>query len=236
MPPLTASSASEMQLIALSRHCFWRSFTESSSHTLLSVMNKSYNTFCNLSVPSPFAAEISTTLSKLLKISCLSRMPSQSLLFMQAIFLAEAFLQALIRLLSSSSRGMLLSKTAMIRSAEESFFTAFSMPAPSMMSSVSRIPAVSERRKTMSPRRTDSSTISLVVPAISVTMLLSQPLSRFIRVLLPTLGFPAITVSMPAFKMRVLSYARRIFSSSLRISESSAHILSSSTSGISSSG
>lgn len=38
MPPLTASSASEMQLIALSRHCFWRSFTESSSHTLLSVI------------------------------------------------------------------------------------------------------------------------------------------------------------------------------------------------------
>lgn len=125
MPPLTASSASEMQLIALSRHCFWRSFTESSSHTLLSVINKSYNTSCNLSVPSPFAAEISTTLSKLLKTSCLSRTPSQSLLFMQAIFLAEAFLQALIRLLSSSSRGMLLSKTAMIRSAEESFSLPF---------------------------------------------------------------------------------------------------------------
>ena len=76
------------------------------------------------------------------------------------------FLIFLINSISSALRGQLPSKTAMISSAASTVFHAISTPIPSITSSVSRIPAVSESLSLISPRLIDSSTTSRVVCCI----------------------------------------------------------------------
>ena len=85
----------------------------------------------------------------------------------------------------------------MISSDSPMSFSAIETPIPSIISSVSRIPAVSDRRSVISPSLTDSSTTSRVVPAMSVTMLLSQPLRQLKSVDFPTFGLPTIADAMP---------------------------------------
>ena len=50
-----------------------------------------------------------------------------------------------------------------------------------------------------------SSKISLVVPAISVTIAFSSPINKFRKEDFPALGFPTITVLIPSFKILPLS-------------------------------
>ena len=87
-----------------------------------------------------------------------------------------------------------------------------------------------------SPSRMVSSTTSRVVPGIWVTMLFWVPESRFIRVDLPTLGRPTMTVLTPSRSTLPLSYSRKICSKSPRISRTEARRFSSDTSSMSSSG
>ena len=106
----------------------------------------------------------------------------------------------------------------------------------STASSVFLKPAVSLNLRITSPTTTVSSTTSLVVPGISVTMLFSLPESKFISVLLPTFGRPAITVSIPSLTACPMSYVdSRLSSSAIALSQVEKIILSS-TSAISSSG
>lgn len=121
---------------------------------------------------------------------------STSFLLITAIaFLSFNFLS---RFISSSVSGQLPSKTAIINCASSSLLYAIFTPIPSITSSVSLMPAVSESRKVRSPIFTDSSITSRVVPAISVTILLSQPLRQLKSVDFPTFGRPIITVSIPS--------------------------------------
>ena len=118
--------------------------------------------------------------------------------------------------LSFSSRGIEESTTKSTRSASFAESIAFSTPIFSTTSSVSRIPAVSMIRREIPWRRIVSSRISLVVPAISVTMALSSPKRVFKREDFPALGFPTITVLMPSFTSFpsfTLSRSLSIFSS-----------------------
>ena len=73
-----------------------------------------------------------------------------------------------------------------------------STPIRSMGSSVSRRPAVSMRRRVTLPSSTRSSTVSLVVPGISVTMARSYPASAFNREDLPALGRPTMAQGIPS--------------------------------------
>ena len=127
------------------------------------------------------------------------------------------------------------SKTARIRVARSILVFAISTPIASTTSSLSRIPAVSARRSTTLPTRTVSSTISLVVPAISVTIERLKPESIFIRADLPTLGLPTIAVSTPSvialpasnFERREESPFLTVITLSLRASSLSSGISSS---------
>ena len=98
------------------------------------------------------------------------------------------------------------------------------------------MPAVSESRRQTSPSWISSLTTSRVVPGIWVTMELSNPHSRFIKVDLPTLGLPAITVSTPRRTIRPRSnpFISRSISSPAACRRGSR--AAASTSGISSSG
>ena len=71
------------------------------------------------------------------------------------------------------------------------------IPIFSMVSWVSRIPAVSMKRNSMPPRMSVSSTVSRVVPWISLTIARSSPRSALSRVDLPTLGAPMIATGIP---------------------------------------
>ncbi len=64
--------------------------------------------------------------------------------------------------------------------------------------SVSLIPAVSISFKGIPFRLMVPSTISLVVPSISVTMAFSSSKRVFKRLLLPTFGFPMIPILIPS--------------------------------------
>ena len=68
-----------------------------------------------------------------------------------------------------------------------------------MVSSVSRMPAVSMNLKDMPLMSTTSSMQSLVVPCISDTMALSSCRRTFSSELLPTLVLPTMATGMPCF-------------------------------------
>ena len=100
--------------------------------------------------------------------------------------------------LSSEERAVLRSSTISSRSALLKASLLRSMPMLSTLSEESLIPAVSTKRR-VSPRRLIcSSMVSLVVPGISVTMLLSSLKRRFIREDFPTLGLPTMAVRSPS--------------------------------------
>ena len=71
------------------------------------------------------------------------------------------------------------------------------MPMVSMESLVSRMPAVSMKRKVTPAMLTVSSMVSRVVPAMSETMARSSPSRALSRVLLPVLTAPTIATGMP---------------------------------------
>ena len=99
---------------------------------------------------------------------------------------------------SFSSNGTEESTTQRIRSASAAISLALDTPIFSTMSSVWRIPAVSAIFNVIPCRLIYSSSTSLVVPAISVTMALSSPRSRFSREDFPAFGLPRITVRIPS--------------------------------------
>ena len=70
-------------------------------------------------------------------------------------------------------------------------------PSASTVSSVSRIPAVSISRSRVEPTMTDSSTVSRVVPGMSVTMARSKPASALSRLDFPTFGRPTMAAATP---------------------------------------
>ena len=118
---------------------------------------------------------------------------------------------------SFSSSDVEESTTYKIKSA--SFALSFARPTPifSTTSSVARIPAVSTICREIPPRLMYSSRISLVVPAISVTMALFSPTRRFNREDFPAFGFPRITVLMPSliiFPSDAVARRRTTFASS----------------------
>ena len=117
-----------------------------------------------------------------------------------------AFFARLIINLSSSVSSHELSNTAITSPASAAAFSALSTPIFSTLSSVSRIPAVSQRRKTALPTFTRSSIVSLVVPAISVTMARSYPSIAFKRDDLPTFGLPITALFTPSFSIFPRSY------------------------------
>ena len=98
---------------------------------------------------------------------------------------------------SSSVRGWEPSQTNSTRSARWAVSLDRSTPRASTVSTVSRMPAVSMSRSRKDPTWTDSSTISRVVPGMSVTMARSKPASRFRRLDFPTLGLPTMAAAMP---------------------------------------
>ena len=84
--------------------------------------------------------------------------------------LRGAHLAASMARRSSSVRGCEASQTNRASSASRAACSERATPRASMASPASRIPAVSVRRSSTRPTRTGSSTVSRVVPAMSVTM------------------------------------------------------------------
>ena len=77
------------------------------------------------------------------------------------------------------------------------FLNVLSIPIFSTTSSVSRMPAVSMKRKSTPPMLSVSSTVSRVVPATSETIARSSPKRAFSSVLFPVFVAPAITTGTP---------------------------------------
>ena len=107
--------------------------------------------------------------------------------------------------LSSCSNLLLASKTTITKSACFNVFFERSTPIDSTLSSISLMPAVSNKCKTIPFKLISPSTMSLVVPAISVTMAFSSPTKAFNNDDLPTLGLPTIATLMPSLIMRACS-------------------------------
>ena len=105
------------------------------------------------------------------------------------------------RLISSLSRGKSPSITTRFKSALLLASIAFFTPMLSTTSSVALIPAVSVIFKLIPESLMFSVKVSLVVPAISVTIALSVLDSRFKIEDFPALGFPIITVFIPSLIM-----------------------------------
>ena len=84
--------------------------------------------------------------------------------------LRGAHLAASMARRSSSVRGCEPSQTNRASSASRAACSERATPRASMASPASRMPAVSVRRSSTRPTRTGSSTVSRVVPAMSVTM------------------------------------------------------------------
>ena len=72
-----------------------------------------------------------------------------------------------------------------------------STPRCSTVSLVSRMPAVSSKRRRCRPRVTVCSTASRVVPGMSVTMTRSKPASALSRLDFPAFGAPRIAACTP---------------------------------------
>ena len=100
---------------------------------------------------------------------------------------------------SCASSAWLLSSTTITSCASEIACKLRRIPICSTTSSVSRIPAVSIRFRVSPCKWICPSTISRVVPAISVTIAFSSSSSAFKRLLFPTFGLPTIAVLMPSF-------------------------------------
>ena len=98
---------------------------------------------------------------------------------------------------SDAGSPVLPSNSARIRSASSTAFFDRSTPSCSTRSSVSCRPAVSMRRSSTPPTVAFSSTVSRVVPAMSVTMARSKPTSAFKSELLPAFGAPMMAVATP---------------------------------------
>ena len=98
-----------------------------------------------------------------------------------------------------------LSRTEMMICACSAALRLRSIPMFSNVSSVSRIPAVSIRRKRIPSKTSVSSIVSRVVPCISLTIARCSPKRALSRVDLPTLGAPMIATGIPlrmAFPVR----------------------------------
>ena len=150
------------------------------------------------SIPSSSFAEMDTTACFVFFLNMSSvTTGSRSALF--KITMARLSCRSSRISLSFSSNGTEESTTYRIKSASFAYSMAFFTPIFSTTSSVLRIPAVSIMRREMPCSTMLSSRISLVVPAISVTMALSSPTNIFKREDFPALGFPRITVLIPSF-------------------------------------
>ena len=120
--------------------------------------------------------------------------------------------------LSSSVIPMEASRTKNIISAFSALVLDFSTPIFSTVSPVSLIPAVSTIFTGIPPRFIYSSTVSLVVPGISVTIALSSISSRLSRELFPTFGLPKITASTPSLIILPMSaVAKSLFISAFSL-------------------
>ena len=94
------------------------------------------------------------------------------------------------------------SHTKIARSASSKALRERSTPMASRVSWVSRIPAVSVSRRRVEPTITVSSTVSRVVPGMSVTITRSQPARAFKRLDFPTLGRPTMAAETPCRRIR----------------------------------
>ena len=99
--------------------------------------------------------------------------------------------------ISSFVKSSLLFKIKITKSDSFIIFLLFSTPIFSTILSVSLIPAVSVIFKTIPFNFIVPSTISLVVPSISVTMAFSSSNKLFNKLLFPTLGLPIIPTFIP---------------------------------------
>ena len=106
---------------------------------------------------------------------------------------------------SSSVNSSLLFKTIIIKSASLIKLKLFSTPIFSTISSVSRIPAVSIIFKDTPLIVIEPSTVSRVVPSISVTIAFSSSNNLFKILLFPTFGFPIMIVLIPL--VRILPFS-----------------------------
>ena len=98
---------------------------------------------------------------------------------------------------SSSVRGRESSTTNRATSQSFAASTERSTPIFSMTSSVSRMPAVSTRRTRCRPSVTVCSTVSRVVPGMSVTITRSKPESALRRLDFPAFGLPRMVTLTP---------------------------------------
>ena len=138
---------------------------------------------------------------------------SKSFLFI-TIILSLSFVFSNI---SSSSfvRLSLLFNTTITKSASSIIDRLFSTPNFSTISSVERIPAVSIIFNKIPSKYISPSTMSRVVPAISVTIAFSCSSNLFKMLLFPTLGRPIITVFIPSLiKVEFLDSLITFFKSS----------------------
>ena len=108
------------------------------------------------------------------------------------------FWQASSIFLSSSDNSSLLFNTNITRSASGIKLRLFSTPIFSTISSVSRIPAVSIIFKDTPLIVMLPSTVSLVVPSISVTIAFSVSSKQFNKLLFPTFGLPIKATLIPS--------------------------------------
>lgn len=106
---------------------------------------------------------------------------------------------------SSSLISSLLLSTKITKSASSKVFILLLTPICSILSSVCLIPAVSITFSIIPSIFTIPSTISRVVPGVSVTMALSSSISLFRRLLFPTLGRPIIVVFIPSLIILLFS-------------------------------
>jgi len=107
--------------------------------------------------------------------------------------------------ISLSSSFVELSTTYIMRSASFANLLDLSTPSFSTISSVCLIPAVSMSFSMIPWMFICSSRVSLVVPAMSVTMALSSPNKVFRRLDFPAFGLPSITVFTPSVNILPLS-------------------------------
>ena len=103
--------------------------------------------------------------------------------------------------LSSSFNSTELSNTAIITSLSFAAFLDFSIPICSILSFAFLMPAVSIILKGIPSIITCSSMISLVVPAISVTIALSSFSIEFNKEDFPAFGLPIIASLRPSFNI-----------------------------------
>lgn len=115
---------------------------------------------------------------------------------------------------SSNVNGLLMSNKAIIKSLLFIISLLFSTPSFSTTLFVSLIPAVSIKFSVTPFIVMFPSTMSLVVPSISVTIALSSFISKFNKLLLPTFGFPTIPTFIPLFKSVPFSLSLTSFSKS----------------------